>query len=123
MHGGRLVALGEPGILKKELGSYAVLRLKSADPAGGMRALENKPYLVDVSPIGQDLRPRLTAIGTAVGSRRNDSGTGDRGRGEPKEEPRPRHGGSRGFCFDAQSRKRRIHGLRRGVGFFRVFRN
>jgi ABC-2 type transport system ATP-binding protein len=56
MHGGRLVALGEPAALKKELGSYAVLRLKSSDPASGMRALENKPYLVDVSTIGQDLR-------------------------------------------------------------------
>jgi len=42
--------------LKKELGSYAVLRLKSPDPTGGMRALENKPYLVDISVTGQDLR-------------------------------------------------------------------
>jgi ABC-2 type transport system ATP-binding protein len=56
MHGGRLVALGEPAALKKQLGSYAVLRLKSSNPASGMRALENQPYLVDVSPVGQDLR-------------------------------------------------------------------
>jgi ABC-2 type transport system ATP-binding protein len=56
MHGGRLVALGKPAALKKELGSYAVLRLKSPDPTGGMRALENKPYLVDISVTGQDLR-------------------------------------------------------------------
>jgi hypothetical protein len=33
-----------------------VLRLKSSNPAGGMRALESQPYLVDVSPVGQDLR-------------------------------------------------------------------
>jgi drug efflux transport system ATP-binding protein len=56
MHGGRLVALGDPAALKKQLGSYAVLRLKSTNPMGGMRALENQPFLVDVSAIGQDLR-------------------------------------------------------------------
>ncbi len=56
MHGGRLVALGDPPTLKKQLGSYAILRLKSSDAMSGMRALENKPYLVDVSAIGQDLR-------------------------------------------------------------------
>ncbi len=56
MHGGRLVALGEPALLKKQLGSYAVLRLKSSRTAEGMRALENQPYLVDVASIGQDLR-------------------------------------------------------------------
>ena len=56
MHGGRMVALGDPNTLKKQLGSYAVLRLRSADPMSGMRALENRPYLVDVSSLGQDLR-------------------------------------------------------------------
>jgi ABC-2 type transport system ATP-binding protein len=56
MHGGRLVALGDPAALKKQLGSYAVLRLKSSNPMSGMRVLENQPYLVDVSAIGQDLR-------------------------------------------------------------------
>lgn len=56
MHGGRLVALGTPAELKKELGSYAVLRLKSPDPMGGMRALEGRSYLVDMSSSGQDLR-------------------------------------------------------------------
>ncbi len=56
MHGGRLVALGDPASLKKELGSYAVLKLRSSDPMAGMRALENRPYLVDISTSGQDLR-------------------------------------------------------------------
>jgi ABC-2 type transport system ATP-binding protein len=52
---GKVIALGAPAALKKEMGSHHILRLDSSDPLGSMRALESVPGVRDVAVFGGGL--------------------------------------------------------------------
>src|SRR6202166_124630 len=52
MYGGRVIALGSPGELKKSLGEGHLLNLESSDLLGSMTALESCPGVQDVAVFG-----------------------------------------------------------------------
>src|SRR5581483_346688 len=53
MYAGRVIALGEPGTLKRELESHRLLQLDSSDPLESMRAIETQPGILDVAVFGR----------------------------------------------------------------------
>ncbi|HZS51891.1 MAG TPA: ABC transporter ATP-binding protein [Bryobacterales bacterium] len=55
MYAGRVIALGEPGTLKRELESHRLLQLDSSDPLESMRAIETQPGILDVAVFGAGL--------------------------------------------------------------------
>lgn len=76
MHRGKVVALGAPAALKKELHRHALLRLDAADPLETMRALEKLPGVRDVAVFGSGLhvtveaaQPAIERIREALGAR------------------------------------------------------
>jgi ABC-2 type transport system ATP-binding protein len=79
MYRGRVIALGEPRELKRELRARTLLRLDTDDPLETMRALENQPGLSDIAVFGgglhvtadtparaETIRARLAARNIAV---------------------------------------------------------
>ena len=67
MYGGRVIALGAPAELKKNLTSHALLDLEAADPLGTMRALEGVEGVLDVAVFGGGLHVTVDdAEGTAA---------------------------------------------------------
>jgi ABC-2 type transport system ATP-binding protein len=59
MYGGRVIALGSPAELKKELGAGRLLYLESSDLMGAMTALEGKPGILDVAVFGGGLHVKV----------------------------------------------------------------
>jgi ABC-2 type transport system ATP-binding protein len=55
MYKGRIIALGTPDELKRELRSYSLMALDSSDPLGSMRALEKVEGIRDVAVFGGGL--------------------------------------------------------------------
>ncbi len=55
MYAGRVIALGEPGTLKRKLKSHRLLQLDSSDPLESMRAIETQPGILDVAVFGAGL--------------------------------------------------------------------
>ena len=52
---GKLIALGVPDQLKRDLHSHKLLQLETSDLLGTMRALENEPGILDVAVFGAGL--------------------------------------------------------------------
>jgi ABC-2 type transport system ATP-binding protein len=52
---GKLIALGVPDQLKRDLSSHKLLQLETTDLLGTMRALENEPGILDVAVFGAGL--------------------------------------------------------------------
>ncbi len=52
---GKLIALGVPDQLKRDLHSHRLLQLETSDLLGTMRALENEPGVLDVAVFGAGL--------------------------------------------------------------------
>jgi ABC-2 type transport system ATP-binding protein len=55
MNRGRIVALGTPGELKRQLQAFKLMYLESSDPLESMRALENVAGIHDVAVFGKGL--------------------------------------------------------------------
>jgi ABC-2 type transport system ATP-binding protein len=55
MYRGKVIALGKPDTLKRELSTHSLLRLDTNDPLDTMRALENAPGIYDVAVFGGGL--------------------------------------------------------------------
>ncbi|PWT97855.1 MAG: multidrug ABC transporter ATP-binding protein [Terriglobia bacterium] len=55
MHGGKVIALGAPDELKRNLDSHSLLRLDTPAPLDTMRALEQVPGVLDVAIFGGGL--------------------------------------------------------------------
>jgi len=52
---GKLIALGVPEALKRDLHSHKLLQLETSDLLGSMRALEAEPGVLDVAVFGAGL--------------------------------------------------------------------
>ena len=59
MHGGRIVAQGSPGELKREAISGSVYEVECADPVGGMAALRREPSVSETAIFGTLLHVSL----------------------------------------------------------------
>ena len=75
MHRGKVIALGAPAALKKELHRHALLRLDTGDPLETMRALEKLPGVREVAVFGSGLHvtadeaaPAMERIREALGN-------------------------------------------------------
>jgi drug efflux transport system ATP-binding protein len=55
MYRGRIIALGDPQSLKKNLHSGGLMYLESSDPLETMKALEGEPQIQEVAPFGGGL--------------------------------------------------------------------
>lgn len=55
MYRGRIIALGPPDALKKELTTHSLLQLDSSDPLESMKAIEGQPGVLDVAVFGGGL--------------------------------------------------------------------
>jgi ABC-2 type transport system ATP-binding protein len=66
MYRGKVIALGAPAALKKNLGSRHILQLDSSDPLESMRALENIPGVRDVAVFGGGLHVTVDDPAAAV---------------------------------------------------------
>ncbi len=55
MHAGRIIALGPPARLKRDLYTHGLLALETSDLVGSMRALENIPGLREAAVFGAGL--------------------------------------------------------------------
>jgi ABC-2 type transport system ATP-binding protein len=76
MHRGRIIALGAPDALKRDLRGLGLLRLDSSDPLETMRAIEHEPGIRDVAVFGgglhvtvDDAAAAAARIRTALASR------------------------------------------------------
>jgi ABC-2 type transport system ATP-binding protein len=67
MYGGRVIALGSPGELKKSLGEGHLLNLESSDLLGSMTALEGCPGVQDVAVFGSGLHIKVDQASKAEG--------------------------------------------------------
>jgi ABC-2 type transport system ATP-binding protein len=85
MNRGRMVALGAPAELKRELGGRALVRLETSDPLETMRALEGAPELRDVAVFGGGLH--VTTGDAVAGMARIREILATRGIGIRKLEP------------------------------------
>jgi ABC-2 type transport system ATP-binding protein len=65
MYRGRVIALGSPGELKRELTSHRILSLESSDPLETMRALEGAPGIGEVAVFGRGLHVTADDSGAA----------------------------------------------------------
>ncbi len=66
MNRGKIVAIGAPAELKREMQSYSILSLESSDPLESMKALEGMPDIVDVAVFGAGLHVRATDAASAT---------------------------------------------------------
>ena len=64
---GKLIALGVPEALKRDLHSHKLLQLETSDLLGTMRALEDEPGVLDVAVFGAGLH--VTVEDLAAGDR------------------------------------------------------
>jgi ABC-2 type transport system ATP-binding protein len=71
MHRGRIVALGAPAALKRELADRALLRLETADPLAAIRALEGLAGVHDVAVFGGGLHVTAGEAGAAMAAIRD----------------------------------------------------
>jgi ABC-2 type transport system ATP-binding protein len=55
MYRGKIIALGAPAVLKKQLRTHALMNLVSSDPLESMRALEHEEGILDVAVFGAGL--------------------------------------------------------------------
>ncbi|HWQ52116.1 MAG TPA: ABC transporter ATP-binding protein [Bryobacteraceae bacterium] len=76
MYRGRIIAMGAPGELKRQLDGHGLLRLDSADPLETMRTVESLPGVRDVAVFGGGLHvtveepgPVMERIREALGAR------------------------------------------------------
>ena len=76
MHRGRVIALGAPAALKRDLHRYALLRLDAADPLETMRTVEKLAGVRDVAVFGgglhvtaEEAAPAIARIREALGAR------------------------------------------------------
>jgi len=76
MYRGRVIALGPPAELKREIDGHGLLRLDAADPLETMRAVEKVPGVRDVAVFGGGLHvtvdapePAMVRIREALGAR------------------------------------------------------
>jgi len=63
---GKLIALGVPEALKRDLHSHKLLQLETSDLLGAMRALESEPGVLDVAVFGAGLH--VTVADLAAGA-------------------------------------------------------
>ena len=75
MHAGKVIALGSPAELKLSLGAGHLLNLESSSLLGSMKALQDRPGILDVAVFGGGLHVKvedetraLGEIGTALAS-------------------------------------------------------
>ncbi|MGA2135010.1 MAG: ABC transporter ATP-binding protein [Bryobacteraceae bacterium] len=64
---GKLIALGVPEQLKRDLHSHKLLQLETSDLLGTMRALENEPGILDVAVFGAGLHVNVEDPAAASG--------------------------------------------------------
>jgi ABC-2 type transport system ATP-binding protein len=64
---GKLVALGRPETLKKDLHSHKLLQLETSDLLTAMRALEAEPGILDVAVFGAGLHVTVDDLPVATG--------------------------------------------------------
>jgi len=55
MYAGKVVALGAPADLKRDMKAYSLLNLETSDLLGAMRAIENQPGIRDTAVFGAGL--------------------------------------------------------------------
>jgi ABC-2 type transport system ATP-binding protein len=65
MHRGRIVALGAPVELKRQLQAYKLMNLESSNPLESMRALENIAGIRDVAVFGKGLHVTVEDLARA----------------------------------------------------------
>jgi drug efflux transport system ATP-binding protein len=63
---GKLIALGVPGTLKKELHSHKLLQLDTSDLLGAMRLVEAEPGVLDVAVFGAGLHVTVDDLPAAT---------------------------------------------------------
>jgi ABC-2 type transport system ATP-binding protein len=66
MNRGKIVALGAPAELKREMQSYSILSLETSDPLESMKALEGLPDIADVAVFGAGLHVKATDAAVAT---------------------------------------------------------
>jgi ABC-2 type transport system ATP-binding protein len=66
MNRGKIVALGAPAELKREMQRYRILSLETSDPLESMKALEGEPGIVDVAVFGAGLHVRAEEASAAA---------------------------------------------------------
>lgn len=66
MYGGRIIAMGVPESLRKELSANPLLRLESSDVLGSMRALEGEKEILHATLFGGGLQLTVANIDTAA---------------------------------------------------------
>jgi ABC-2 type transport system ATP-binding protein len=64
---GKLIALGEPEALKRDLHSHKLLQLESTDLLGTMRAVEALPGVMDVAVFGAGLHVTVEDVAAVTG--------------------------------------------------------
>jgi len=55
MYAGKVVALGAPAALKRDMKAYSLLNLETSDLLGAMRAIEKRPGIRDTAVFGAGL--------------------------------------------------------------------
>jgi ABC-2 type transport system ATP-binding protein len=63
---GKLIALGLPGALKKDLHSHKLLQLETSDLLAAMRAMEAEPGVLDVAVFGAGLHVTVDDVEASV---------------------------------------------------------
>jgi ABC-2 type transport system ATP-binding protein len=63
---GKLIALGVPDALKRDLHSHQLLQLETSDLLGTMRALESEPGVLDVAVFGAGLHVNVTDLAAGM---------------------------------------------------------
>jgi ABC-2 type transport system ATP-binding protein len=66
MYRGKIIAMGVPDELKRQLRAYSLLQLDSADPLESMRALEGLPGVLEVAVFGGGLHVTVRDAGEAA---------------------------------------------------------
>jgi ABC-2 type transport system ATP-binding protein len=67
MYAGRIIAMGPPHELKRDLYKQGLLHLDSSDPLESMRALEGQPGIGEVAVFGAGLHVTVTDVAEASG--------------------------------------------------------
>jgi ABC-2 type transport system ATP-binding protein len=65
---GKLIALGVPEVLKRELHSHKLLQLDTSDLLGAMRIVEAEPGVLDVAVFGAGLHVTVDDLEAAIGA-------------------------------------------------------
>jgi ABC-2 type transport system ATP-binding protein len=66
MYRGKVIALGTPSDLKRDLASHALLTLESSDALASMKAVEGLPGIYEVAVFGAGLHVTVQEAGTAI---------------------------------------------------------